>query len=128
MKPSNIPPQETIEQRIHWLRGQKVMLDSSLAGLYGVSTKQLVQAAKRNLDRFPEDFMFQLEPQEFKPLRSQIVTSNVGRGEPPLCALRFHRTRRGHAFQCSPQQARHQGQCGNHARLCQNARRAYRHA
>ncbi len=80
MKPANITPQEKIEQRIHFLRGQKVMLDSALAGLYGVSTKELVQAVKRNPDRFPEDFMFQLEPQEFTLLRSQIVTSNVGRG------------------------------------------------
>ncbi len=56
------------------------MLDSALAGLYGVSTKQLVQAVKRNLDRFPEDFMFQLEAQELTVLRSQIVTSNLGRG------------------------------------------------
>ncbi len=80
MKPANITPQEKIEQRIHFLRGQKVMLDSALAGLYGVSTKELVQAVKRTPDRFPEEFMFQLEPQEFTLLRSQIVTSNVGRG------------------------------------------------
>ncbi len=56
------------------------MLDSALAGLYGVSTKQLVQAVKRNLERFPEDFMFQLAAEELAVLRSQFVTSNAGRG------------------------------------------------
>jgi hypothetical protein len=68
------------EKRIFLLRSVRVMFDYDLAELYGVSTKQLVQAVKRNLERFPEDFMFQLEPQELALLRSQIVTSNSGRG------------------------------------------------
>ena len=71
---------ERIESRILLIRGHKVMLDSDLAELYGVSTKALVQAANRNKDRFPQDFMFQLSAQEFKSLRSQIVTSKTGRG------------------------------------------------
>ena len=56
------------------------MLDAELAALYGVETKVLVQAIKRNLERFPADFMFQLDAEEFAALRSQFVTSNVGRG------------------------------------------------
>lgn len=80
MKAFTITPHERIEQRILYLRGQKIMLDSALAGLYCVSTKQLVQAVKRNLDRFPEDFMFRLGAEEVAVLRSQTVTSNVGRG------------------------------------------------
>jgi hypothetical protein len=69
-------PLERIEGLIVFIRGQKVMLDSDLATLYGVPTKALLQAVKRNSDRFPKDFMFRLTGQEFDPLRSQIVTSN----------------------------------------------------
>lgn len=75
-----LAPLEGIEGRIHIIRGQKVMLDSDLAELYGVATKVLNQAVKRNLDRFPEDFMFQMTAPEAESLRSQIVTSNAGRG------------------------------------------------
>jgi hypothetical protein len=60
--------------RICTIRGQKVLLDSDLAALYGVATKVLVQAVKRNLQRFPADFMFHLTEQELRALRSQIVT------------------------------------------------------
>jgi len=63
-----------LSSRIHSLRCQKVMLGSDLAELYGVPTKVLVQAVKRNLDRFPSDFFFQLSEQEVRVLRSQIVT------------------------------------------------------
>jgi hypothetical protein len=69
---------ERIENRIFQVRGKKVMLDSDLALLYGVETKVLIQAVKRNKSRFPEDFMFQLTKEEFIGLRSQIVTSNRG--------------------------------------------------
>ena len=62
------------------MREQRVMLDSDLAELYEVQTKVLVQAVKRNLTRFPDDFMFQLSADEFNSLRSQSVTSNIGRG------------------------------------------------
>ena len=62
------------------LRGDKVLLDADLAALYGVQTKVLVQAVKRNLERFPKDFMFQLEKQEFAVLRSQSVTSSLVHG------------------------------------------------
>ena len=67
--------QEYIESHIFLIRGQKVMLDSDLAALYKVDVKALIQAVKRNIDRFPEDFMFQLTKQEVNNLRSQIVTS-----------------------------------------------------
>lgn len=69
-----------IETLIHIIRGQKVMLDSDLAQLYGVETKILNQAVRRNAPRFPTEFMFQITEQEAKSLRSQIVTSNIGRG------------------------------------------------
>jgi phage regulator Rha-like protein len=72
---------ELIEKKIYLIRGRKVMLDSDLAELYGVATKVLLQAVKRNLDRFPEDFMFLLKYQDVAALRSQIVTLKKGRGE-----------------------------------------------
>ncbi len=72
-------PAARIEQRILLLRGEKVLLDSDLAELYGVETKVLNQAIQRNLERFPEDFMFRLSTEEFRfILKSQIVTSSVG--------------------------------------------------
>ena len=72
---------ERIELAILVLRGHKVMLDSDLAALYDVPTKVLLQAVKRNLERFPQDFMFQVSADEFQRLRSQSVTSNApGRG------------------------------------------------
>ena len=66
---------ESVSQRIHYLRGQKVMLDSDLAFLYNVETRVLVQAVKRNVSRFPSDFMFQLTNEEWAALRSQNVIS-----------------------------------------------------
>jgi hypothetical protein len=72
---------EIIEHKIYLVRGQKVMLDSDLAELYGVETKVLVQAVKRNIKRFPSDFMFQLSDGEDKVLRSQFVTLKQGRGK-----------------------------------------------
>jgi len=68
---------ENIAALIYLIRGQKVMLDRDLAGLYEVETKVLKQAVRRNIDRFPEDFMFELSGQEFKNLRSQFVTSSL---------------------------------------------------
>jgi ORF6N domain len=73
-------PASLIERRIYLIRGQKVMLDSDLAEIYEVGTKVLNQAVRRKLDRFPQDFMFQLTSEESESLRSQIVTSNVSRG------------------------------------------------
>ncbi|MCL5238377.1 MAG: ORF6N domain-containing protein, partial [Nitrospirae bacterium] len=70
--------QEVIEGKIYIIRGHKVMLSNDLAELYDVEPKVLIQAVKRNIDRFPEDFMFQLTNQEFVNLKSQIVTSSWG--------------------------------------------------
>ncbi len=69
---------DSIDSRIHILRGQRIMLSTDLAGLYAVSPKALVQAVKRNKARFPSDFMFQLSPQEHQILKSQSVTSSWG--------------------------------------------------
>lgn len=66
-----------IESLIHTIRGQKVMVDFDLAMLYGVQTKALNQAVKRNTKRFPDDFMFQLTQEEWNILRSQIVTAKT---------------------------------------------------
>jgi hypothetical protein len=71
---------EQIEQAIHVVRGQRVMLDSDLARLYGVTTAALNQAVRRNAERFPEDFAYPLTLQEFRDLMSQFVISNAGRG------------------------------------------------
>ncbi len=78
-------PDEVIISKIHLLRGQKVMLDEDLAELYQVETKRLNEQVKRNIDRFPKDFMFQLSQKEFDNLKSQIATSSWGgRRKPPF--------------------------------------------
>jgi hypothetical protein len=79
-KNSTLIPVERIEKAIYMIRGEKVILDEDLANLYGTDTRSLVQAVKRNIWRFPIDFMFQLSADEFKSLRSQIVISKVRGG------------------------------------------------
>jgi hypothetical protein len=74
---------EHIKNSILEIRGKKVMLDMDLAKIYEVETRALKQAVRRNLDRFPEDFMFQLTKEEWSILRSQIVTLEVGKGNHP---------------------------------------------
>jgi hypothetical protein len=84
VKKTSIIPAERIEHAIFLIRGQKVMLDTHLAALYGVATKVFNQAVKRNSERFPADFMFQLTVEEFGNLKSPIVTSSWGgRRYPP---------------------------------------------
>ncbi|MBL0340876.1 MAG: ORF6N domain-containing protein [Bacteroidetes bacterium] len=79
------PPEEGVFSKIYLLRNQKVLLDEDLAAMYGVATRALNQAVKRNADRFPEDFMFQLSEEEYSNLKSQLVTSSWGgRRKPPL--------------------------------------------
>ena len=73
--------EEAIERRIYLIRGQKVMLDSDLAELYNVTTKRLNEQVRRNADKFPEDFMFQLTPEEFDSLRSHFATLKQGKGQ-----------------------------------------------
>ena len=72
-------PDEVVINKIYLIRGQKVMLDRDLAELYGVETRTLNQAVRRNMERFPEDFMFQLNEEEFENWKSQIVISNSER-------------------------------------------------
>ncbi len=82
----SILEENTIRSKIHVIRGQQVMLDRDLAEFYGVETKVLNQAVKRNIERFPENFMFQLEEEEYINWRSQFVTSNsdkMGLRRPP---------------------------------------------
>lgn len=73
-------PDEVVINKIYLIRDQKVMLDSDLAELYGVTTKRLNEQVRRNIARFPEDFMFRLTGEEWESLRSQIATSKIGRG------------------------------------------------
>jgi hypothetical protein len=68
---------QTIQNLIYEIRGQRVMLDRDLAAMYGVETRRLNEQVKRNIERFPEDFMFQLTKGEFNILKSQIVISNI---------------------------------------------------
>lgn len=74
-------PTLIIQQKIHIIRGEQVMLDSDLADMYGMETKVLKQAVRRNIQRFPSDFMFQLTKEEYTSLRSQFVTLKSGRGQ-----------------------------------------------
>ncbi len=78
---NNIIPQREIENRIYTIRGKQVMLDTDLANIYQVETKVFNQAMKRNAERFPDNFCFQLIPEEWEVLRSQNVTLNAGRGQ-----------------------------------------------
>jgi hypothetical protein len=83
-------PVERIERSILFLRGQKVMLDADLAELYGVNTRVLNQAVRRNIGRFPEDVMFQLSLQEFEHVRSQFAISSCGGRRYPPYAFTDH--------------------------------------
>jgi ORF6N domain len=78
IKKSILLADEVIMNKIYLVRGQKVMIDRDLAELYGVETKILKQAVRRNTERFPKDFMFEMNKNEFKNWRSQFVTSNFG--------------------------------------------------
>jgi len=78
-KQSNSTMPVPVESVIHTIRGQKVLLDMDLAEFYGVETRSLIQAVKRNIERFSSDFVFQLDQDEFDSLRSQIVISK-GKG------------------------------------------------
>ncbi len=81
-------PLEKIINKIYLIRNQKVMLDRDLAELYGVETKRLKEAVKRNIERFPEDFMFEMSKEEFQDWRSQFATSNsdiMGLRHAPFC-------------------------------------------
>jgi hypothetical protein len=83
-------PTDRIEQAILLIRGQKVMLDADLAAIYGVTTKRLNQQFKRNRERFPADFAFQLTSEEFNNLRLQFATSSWGGRRHPAFAFTEH--------------------------------------
>ena len=78
MRQSSLIPFERIKKAIYLIRGEKIMLDRDLAALYGVATKVLKQAVRRNPDRFPIDFMFVLDPSEFQHWRSKFGTRESG--------------------------------------------------
>ena len=87
VKPKDLIPEKRILKTIMLIRGEKVILDSDLAELYGVETRRLNEQVRRNIDKFPEDFMFQLTKEEFDNLKSQIATSSSswgGRRKLPL--------------------------------------------
>lgn len=94
---------DTLRQRILTLRGQKVMLDTDLAALYGVEVKRLNEQVKRNRDRFPEDFIFQLTAQEAVALRSQFATSS------PASRSQTATLKRGHNIKYLPHAFTEQG-------------------
>ena len=75
-KKTTVVPDEIIVDKIYFIRGQKVMLDKDLAELYNVQPRDLNKAVKRNIKRFPDDFMFQLTPEEFKNLMFHFGTSS----------------------------------------------------
>lgn len=79
-------PTLIIQQKIYILRGEQVMLDSDLAEMYGMETKRLKEAVRRNINRFPSDFMFQLNKEEYVTLRSQFATLKQGRGQHSKCS------------------------------------------
>lgn len=83
-------PDEVILSKIYFIRELKVMIDSDLAELYGVETRRLNEQVKRNLSRFPEDFMFQLSEDEFNSLKSQIATSSWGGRRKPSFVFTEH--------------------------------------
>lgn len=89
-KSTIIIPEEIITNKIHLIRKQKVMLDSDLADLYQVETRRLNEQVKRNIDRFPPDFMFQLKEKEWANLKSQNATSSWGGRRKPPYAFTEH--------------------------------------
>jgi len=87
---AELVPVEHVERRILSIRGLNVIIDADLAELYGVETRALNQAVRRNASRFPEDFVFRLSPEEFKNLRSQTVMSSWGGRRTPPTAFTEH--------------------------------------
>ncbi len=100
-KNESLIPLETIEQKIYVIRGERVMLDSDLAAIYGVETKMFTRAVRRNIDRFPDDFMFQLTNEEFESLKFQSGISNnlrrqIGASSEEGLMLQFATSNRSH--------------------------------
>lgn len=111
-----------IERRIYLIRGQKVMLDSDLAELYRVTTGNLNLAVRRNSERFPEDFMFQLTKEETDSLLLQSARANTGRGGRQTAPYAFTEQGVAMALLRAPQRPRCPDEYPHHARLRQTAR------
>jgi hypothetical protein len=107
-------PEEVVTSKIYLIRNHKVMLDIDLAELYQVETKRLNEQVKRNADRFPEDFMFQLTESEWENLRSQIATSKNGRRGKKVYAVSFYGAWRVDVVQCVEQRKSYPGEYSNH--------------
>ena len=86
---ASLQPLENIENLIHVIRGKQVMLDRDLARLYGVETKRLNEQVRRNIERFPKDFMFQLSKEEFENWKSQFVISNGDSSRSQIAMLKI---------------------------------------
>jgi hypothetical protein len=108
-------PIPAIQKQIVVVRERQVMLDEDLADLYGVETRRLIEQVKRNSDRFPPDFMFQLTKDEAAALRSQNATSNTGRGGRRYAPLRLYRAGCGDALERPQEQECRRRQHHNHA-------------
>jgi hypothetical protein len=101
MSDHSLISEETISNKIYFIRNQKVVFDSDLASLYGIETRVLKQAVKRNISRFPDDFMFELSKIEYDSLRSQIVTiKEWKRSTSKIFTFSFYRTRCTYALKC----------------------------
>ena len=123
---------QTIQNKIYEIRGQQVMLDFDLAALYQVETKVLKQAVRRNIERFPEDFMFEISNEEYNSLkislRSQIVTLEIdGRGKYPKYSPFAFTEEGGGSDACRrlTQPRSHTNQSSHYARICPNAQLSY---
>lgn len=108
-------------ERILFLRGHRVVLDEDLATVFGVATKRLNEKIRRNLERFPEVFLFQLSDQEVSNLRSQIATSKAGRGGRPYKPVRLHGTWYTYGCQRFEQSNRNSNKCRSGSRIHQDA-------
>ncbi len=95
-----IPKEEFIADKIYKIRGQKVLLDADLAALYGVETKVLKRQVRRNIERFPDDFLFELTKEEFQFFKEPIWHLKMGRTF-KISTYGLYRTRCSHAFRCS---------------------------
>ena len=110
MPQRSIIPVDAIARRIAFIRGQRVMMDADLAELYEVTTSHFNRAVKRNQERFPKDFMFQLTLEEYASLRFQSVISKPGSGGRRYLPY-VHRARRTDGRQCSQFQTRSRSEC-----------------
>ncbi|MCX5699503.1 MAG: ORF6N domain-containing protein [Candidatus Omnitrophica bacterium] len=110
-----IIPDEVIERKIFLIRGHKVMLSNHLAQLYGITTSALTQSVRRNIERFPEDFMFLLSREEIMNLSQIVISSKLKHSQ----CLRFYRTRGGDALKRSTQQKGHTCEYRHYEGICE---------